>query len=148
MALIEAVASGLVDIVVSAHCPAPAEDKRRPFDEAAPGSVGLETLLAGLLFFLGSGPIKGFGVTLGHGLLPAGIPLAAVLADSHAALYAHGCTLPGTGKATYGTGSSVMAPVANGPADGVGAIISASPTVRPAAGGRPACRRHGRAGRA
>lgn len=48
-ALIEALASGLVDIVVSAHCPAPAEDKRRPFDEAAPGSVGLETLLPGLL---------------------------------------------------------------------------------------------------
>jgi dihydroorotase len=48
-ALIEALASGLIDIVVSAHCPAPAEDKRLPFDEAAPGSVGLETLLAGLL---------------------------------------------------------------------------------------------------
>ena len=48
-ALIEALASGLVDIVVSAHAPAPAEDKRRPFDEASPGSVGLETLLPGLL---------------------------------------------------------------------------------------------------
>jgi dihydroorotase len=48
-ALIDALASGLVDIVVSAHAPAPAEDKRRPFDEAAPGSVGLETLLPGLL---------------------------------------------------------------------------------------------------
>jgi dihydroorotase len=48
-ALIEALRSGLVDIIVSAHCPAPAEDKRLPFDEAAPGSVGLETLLPGLL---------------------------------------------------------------------------------------------------
>jgi dihydroorotase len=48
-ALIEAVASGLVDIVVSAHDPEPAESKRLPFDEAAPGSVGLETLLPGLL---------------------------------------------------------------------------------------------------
>jgi dihydroorotase len=48
-ALIDALASGLVDVVVSAHAPAPAEDKRRPFDEAAPGSVGLETLLPGLL---------------------------------------------------------------------------------------------------
>jgi len=35
-ALIEAVASGLVDIVVSAHDPEPAESKRLPFDEAAP----------------------------------------------------------------------------------------------------------------
>ncbi|MDO8296960.1 MAG: dihydroorotase [Caulobacter sp.] len=48
-ALIEALASGLVDIVVSAHAPAPAEDKRLPFDEAAPGGVGLETLLPALL---------------------------------------------------------------------------------------------------
>ena len=48
-ALIEAVSSGLVEVVVSAHAPAPAEDKRLPFDEAAPGAVGLETLLAGLL---------------------------------------------------------------------------------------------------
>jgi dihydroorotase len=48
-ALIDALSSGLVEIVVSAHAPAPAEDKRLPFDEAAPGAVGLETLLAGLL---------------------------------------------------------------------------------------------------
>ncbi len=48
-ALIEALASGLIDVVVSAHAPAPAEDKRLPFDEAAPGAVGLETLLPALL---------------------------------------------------------------------------------------------------
>lgn len=48
-ALIEAVASGLVPIVVSAHAPAPAEDKRLPYDEAAPGAVGLQTLLPALL---------------------------------------------------------------------------------------------------
>jgi dihydroorotase len=48
-ALIDALAAGLVEIVVSAHAPAPAEDKRLPFDEAAPGAVGLETLLPGLL---------------------------------------------------------------------------------------------------
>jgi dihydroorotase len=48
-ALIEAVAEGLVDVVVSAHAPAPAEDKRLPFSEAAPGAVGLETLLPALL---------------------------------------------------------------------------------------------------
>ncbi|HEX7759615.1 MAG TPA: dihydroorotase [Caulobacteraceae bacterium] len=49
VALIEAVASGLVDIIVSAHTPAPPEDKRLPYDEAAPGAVGLETLLPALL---------------------------------------------------------------------------------------------------
>jgi dihydroorotase len=48
-ALIDALSSGLVEVVTSAHAPAPAEDKRLPFDEAAPGAVGLETLLAGLL---------------------------------------------------------------------------------------------------
>ena len=49
LALIEAVASGLVEAVTSAHTPAPAEDKRLPFAEAAPGAVGLETLLPALL---------------------------------------------------------------------------------------------------
>jgi dihydroorotase len=48
-ALIEAVASGLVEVIVSAHAPAPAEDKRLPFAEAAPGAVGLETFLPALL---------------------------------------------------------------------------------------------------
>ena len=49
LALIEAIASGLIQVVVSAHAPAPAEDKRLPYDEAAPGAVGLETLLPALL---------------------------------------------------------------------------------------------------
>ncbi|MDB5450627.1 MAG: hypothetical protein JWQ52_1755, partial [Phenylobacterium sp.] len=33
------------------HAPAPAEDKRLPYDEAAPGAVGLQTLLPALLAF-------------------------------------------------------------------------------------------------
>lgn len=49
LALVGAVASGLVDIVVSAHAPAPPEEKRLPFEEAAAGSVGLQTLLPALL---------------------------------------------------------------------------------------------------
>jgi len=48
-ALIEAVRDGLIDVITSAHAPAPAEDKRRPFAEAAPGAVGLETLLPAAL---------------------------------------------------------------------------------------------------
>jgi dihydroorotase len=56
-AVIEAVASGLIKVVVSAHAPAPAEDKRRPYDEAAPGAVGLQTLLAALLAFHHEGRI-------------------------------------------------------------------------------------------
>ena len=43
--MIDAVASGQIGVVVSAHAPAPAEDKRLPYDEAAPGAIGLQTLL-------------------------------------------------------------------------------------------------------
>ena len=52
----------------------------------------------------------GFGLTRGGDGIPAGLPVLAILADSHAALFHHGCTLPGAGKATYGTGTSVMTP--------------------------------------
>ena len=38
----------------------------------------------------------------------AGCPVSGVLGDSHAALYAHGPSVPGVVKATYGTGTSVM----------------------------------------
>jgi dihydroorotase len=48
-ALCSAVAEGLIDVIVSGHDPRPAEDKRLPFEEAAFGAVGLETLLAGAL---------------------------------------------------------------------------------------------------
>ena len=48
-ALVQALAAGLVQVVTSAHTPAPAEDKRLPFGEATPGAVGLETLLPALL---------------------------------------------------------------------------------------------------
>ncbi|TGO06511.1 Glycerol kinase [Serinibacter arcticus] len=48
------------------------------------------------------------GRTLAGGRIPAGVPVLSVLADSHAALYHHAGGRPGEGKATYGTGSSVM----------------------------------------
>jgi glycerol kinase len=54
-----------------------------------------------------------FGTTSGVPLVPDGTPIVAVLADSHAALFGQGCTEIGMAKATYGTGSSVMAPVAD-----------------------------------
>ena len=50
-----------------------------------------------------------FGVTApGATALPAGVPIRAMLGDSHAALYGHGIRQPGAVKATYGTGSSLM----------------------------------------
>ncbi len=41
--------------------------------------------------------------------LPAGLPIQAMIGDSHAALFGHGVRTPGTAKATYGTGTSLMA---------------------------------------
>jgi dihydroorotase len=49
VALAQAVSDGLIDVIVSGHDPRPAEDKRLPFEEAAFGAVGLETLLPGAL---------------------------------------------------------------------------------------------------
>jgi dihydroorotase len=47
--LVEAIASGLVDVVMSDHNPQDVETKRLPFAEAAPGAIGIETMLvAGL----------------------------------------------------------------------------------------------------
>jgi glycerol kinase len=51
------------------------------------------------------------GATQGAGALRAGIPIAALVGDSHAALFGHGAPAPGSAKATYGTGTSVMAPL-------------------------------------
>lgn len=48
-ALVQAVSDGLIDVIVSGHDPRPAEDKRLPFDEAAPGAAALETLLPAAL---------------------------------------------------------------------------------------------------
>ncbi len=48
-AMVEGVASGVIDVIVSSHEPQGADTKRQPFGAAAFGSVGLETLLpAGL----------------------------------------------------------------------------------------------------
>lgn len=44
-ALVEAVAEGLVEVITSAHLPQDEELKRLPYEQAAPGAVGLETLL-------------------------------------------------------------------------------------------------------
>ena len=51
---------------------------------------------------------RSFGTIRGLDPLLDGTPVLAVLADSHAALFAHGAWSPGQVKATYGTGSSVM----------------------------------------
>jgi len=44
-AMVQAVADGLIDVICSMHTPQDEESKRLPFEEAASGAVGLETLL-------------------------------------------------------------------------------------------------------
>ena len=48
-AMIEALADGTIDVIVSDHNPQDVENKRLPFAEAADGAVGLETLLSAAL---------------------------------------------------------------------------------------------------
>lgn len=49
LAMVEALKSGAIDIIVSSHDPQDVDTKRLPFSEAAPGAIGLETLLAAAL---------------------------------------------------------------------------------------------------
>lgn len=64
-AMVEGVARGDIDVIVSAHDPRGAEGKRRPFAEANDGAVGLETMLGAALRLFHNG-----NVTL-HRLLEA-----------------------------------------------------------------------------
>jgi len=109
-ALVEAVRAGLIDAITSAHAPAPAEDKRRPFGEAAPGAVGLETLLPAALTLhhedgldlldvlrpLTSGPAGLLG--LEAGVLKAGAPADLVLFDPGAPVVIDADTLKSKSK--------------------------------------------------
>lgn len=93
LALIEAVRDGRIDVITSAHAPAPAEDKRLPFAEAAPGAVGLQTLLPAALALhhedglellqilrpLTSGPAELLGLAAGR--LAEGAPADLILFD-------------------------------------------------------------------
>jgi glycerol kinase len=49
-----------------------------------------------------------YGQTQPGGALPGGIPIASLIGDSHGALFGHAGFRPGSVKATYGTGSSLM----------------------------------------
>jgi dihydroorotase len=55
LALVEAVASGLIDVIMSDHNPQDVEVKRLPFAEAASGAIGLETMLPAALRLIHNG---------------------------------------------------------------------------------------------
>ena len=52
-----------------------------------------------------------FGDTVALGPLTSGTPVGSLIGDSHGAMYGHGRYEPGTVKATYGTGGSLMSPI-------------------------------------
>jgi len=49
-----------------------------------------------------------FGETDADGILPRQVPIAGVMGDSQASLFAQRCYRPGTAKVTFGTGTSVL----------------------------------------
>jgi dihydroorotase len=96
VAMVQAVASGLIDIISSMHTPQDEESKRLPFEEAASGAVALETLLpaalrlyhaealtlAQLFRAMSLNPSKRLGLKTGR--LSAGAPSDLVLFDPDA----------------------------------------------------------------
>ena len=56
-AMVQGLAAGEIDVVVSSHDPQDADVKRHPFAEAADGAIGLETLLAAALRLYHAGEI-------------------------------------------------------------------------------------------
>jgi dihydroorotase len=57
-ALVEALESGLIDVVMSDHNPQDVEVKRLPFAEAASGAIGIETMLPAALRLVHNGELK------------------------------------------------------------------------------------------
>jgi dihydroorotase len=57
-ALVEALGAGLIDVVMSDHNPQDVETKRLPFAEAAPGAIGLETMLTAGLRLVHNGELE------------------------------------------------------------------------------------------
>ena len=57
IAMVQGVANGEIDVIVSSHDPQDVDMKRHPFAEAADGALGLETLLAAALRLHHSGDV-------------------------------------------------------------------------------------------
>lgn len=96
LAMVAALAEGVIDVVVSDHDPQDVETKRQPFAEAADGALGIETLLAaalrmvhseqislpGLLAALSARPAALLGLPCGR--LTRGAPADLILLDPDA----------------------------------------------------------------
>ena len=89
LAVVEALASGLIDVLCSMHTPADEESKRLPFEEAAPGAVALETFLPAALRLFHAGAMDLPGLFRAMSLNPArrlGLPSGRLAVDAPADL--------------------------------------------------------------
>ncbi|AMY71431.1 dihydroorotase [Frigidibacter mobilis] len=112
LAVVEAVASGLIDIISSMHTPQDEESKRLPYEDAASGAVALQTLLPAAMRLYQSGhidlpqlfralalnPAKRLG--LPQGRLAEGAPADLVLFDPDAPFVLDRFTLRSKSKNT------------------------------------------------
>ena len=112
LAVVEAVATGLIDVVCSMHTPQDEESKRLPFEEAASGAVGLETLLPAAMRLVHAGhmdlptlwralslnPARRLGLPAGR--LAVGCPADLVLFDPDAPFVLDRATLASKSKNT------------------------------------------------
>lgn len=112
IAVAEAVASGLIDIISSMHTPQDEESKRLPFEEAASGAVALETFLPAAMRLVHAelialpvlwramsfNPAKRLGLPSGR--LCAGAPADLVLFDPNAPFVMDRATLKSKSRNT------------------------------------------------
>ena len=123
MAVVQAVADGLIDIICSMHTPQDEESKRLPFEEAASGAVGLETLLCASLRLYHAGhidlprlfralslnPSKRLGLPTGR--LAVGAPADLVLFDPNAPFVLDRATLKSKSRNTPFDGARLQGKV-------------------------------------
>jgi dihydroorotase len=124
LAAVEAVASGLIDVICSMHTPQDEESKRLPFEEAASGAVALETLLPAALQLVHAGhltlpqlfralslnPARRLG--LPQGRLAVGAPADLILFDPDAPFVLDRTTLRSKSKNTPFDGARMQGKVA------------------------------------
>lgn len=125
LAVAEAVAEGLIDVISSMHTPQDEESKRLPFAEAASGAVALETLLPAALRLYHAGTIElprliramtlnpARILGLPSGRLSAGAPADLILFDPDVPFVLDRATLQSKSKNTPFDGARLQGRVCN-----------------------------------